>query len=81
MADENLSVISQAIEDATNDTGNAAGAPVVLFVRAEGFYPIELLDPARCGRTLAEQAADHAVLNPGTLRVEDITGNILWRPQ
>lgn len=51
--------------------------PVLIFIRAEGFYPIEALPD----RDLAQQAVDHAELNPGTLRVEDVDGNVLWRVQ
>lgn len=50
---------------------------VLIFVRADGWYPV----PALPDKPLAEQAADHAGLNPGTLRVEDIDGNVLWRRQ
>lgn len=52
----------------------AAHGEVVLFVRAEGFYPVQLsgLKPP------AVEAADHAALNPGTLRIEDMQGNVLW---
>lgn len=61
-------------------TDEARQCAIAVFFRAEGFYPIALLDPAECGKTLGQQAADHAELNPGTLRVEDINGAILWRP-
>lgn len=50
----------------------------VLFFREEGFYHIDLLDPATCGKSIVEQACDHAVINPGTLRVEDLEGHVLW---
>jgi hypothetical protein len=30
---------------------------------------------------MEEQAADHAELNPGTIRIEDIFGRDMWRPQ
>lgn len=46
---------------------------VVVFIRAEGFYPITV----RADESLAR----HAELNPGTLRIDDIDGNVLWRPQ
>ena len=46
---------------------------VVIFFRKEGFYPIEVRED--------EDLSKHAELNPGTLRIEDIDGNILWRPQ
>lgn len=54
---------------------------LAIFIREEGFYPIQFMDPAVCGKTMAQQAADHAELNPGTMRVEDVEGNILWRVQ
>jgi hypothetical protein len=46
----------------------------VIFFREEGFYPVEF-----CGvKSAPEEAADHAALNPGTLRVEDLDGTVLW---
>jgi len=47
---------------------------VVIFFRETGFYPIQLsgLKPS------AEEAADHAACNPGTLRVETLEGKVLW---
>lgn len=53
----------------------------VVFIRDTHFYPVELMEPTECGKTLEQQAADHAELNPGTVRVEDMLGNILWRRQ
>lgn len=50
---------------------------VMIFVRAEGFYPVQGV----LGIPLGEQAAEHAAINPGTLRVEDVDGNVLWRLQ
>lgn len=46
---------------------------MVIFHRAEGWYPIMVREN--------EDLAAHAELNPGTLRIEDTEGNILWRPQ
>jgi len=43
------------------------------FHRAEGWYPLELADD--------EDARKNAEFNPGTLRVEDIDGNVVWRQQ
>jgi hypothetical protein len=57
--------------------GMSEGMPILIFFRAEGFYPVEALPD----RDLKTQAADHAELNPGTLRVEDIEGNVLWQMQ
>ena len=47
---------------------------IAIFWRDEGFYPVQFsgLKPA------AEEAADHARLNPGTRRVETTDGEILW---
>jgi hypothetical protein len=50
-----------------------AGHYTYLFIRKEHFYPIELEDD--------EEARRHAELNPGTVRVEDIYGNVIWRQQ
>lgn len=55
---------------------NSACEPMI-FVRADGFYPVASVS----GRSLLDQAADHGALNPGTLRVEDMHGNVLWRLQ
>lgn len=41
--------------------------------RAGTFYIIDLPD--------TEDLSAHAEANPGTLRIEDVFGNILWRPQ
>jgi len=44
---------------------------IYIFHRAEGFYPLELLDD--------EQAIANACLNPGTLKVTNaITGKVVW---
>lgn len=45
-----------------------------IFFRDEGFYPVQfagIKPPER-------EAAEHAVLNPGTRRIEDADGNVLW---
>jgi len=47
---------------------------VMIFFREDRFYPIQ----GCLGRSLRDQAADHAKLNPGTLRIEDTKGNLLW---
>lgn len=58
---------------------NELGGPAetLIFFREDGFYPIQGMK----GIPLAKQAEDHAVLNPGTLRIEDFDGNVLWRLQ
>lgn len=43
---------------------------IYIFVRAEGFYPLVLHDDA--------DARVNAECNPGTLRVEDAKGRIVW---
>jgi hypothetical protein len=60
-------------------TAHALGGrdEIMIFVRATHFYPIQGV----LGVDLKKQAADHAELNPGTVRVEDLEGNVLWRPQ
>lgn len=51
-----------------------ATGETVIFFRENMFYPIQLsgLKPS------AEEAADHAACNPGTLRIESLTGELLW---
>lgn len=46
----------------------------VVFFRKEGFYPVELSGK----RPASDEVQDHVKLNPGTIRVEDLTGNELW---
>lgn len=41
-----------------------------VFVRADCFYVIAL--------AVDEDLNRHAELNPGTLRIEDLLGNVLW---
>ena len=50
---------------------------VMVFFREEGFYPVDAMP----GAPLEKQAEDPALLNPGTLKVEDLEGNVLWRLQ
>lgn len=47
-----------------------------VFIREETFYVIMTYED----EGFAELAA-HAALNPGTLRIQDVQGNVLWRPQ
>lgn len=44
-----------------------------IFFRAEGWYPVECKDDADVLR--------HVELNPGTLKVEDTSGRVVWRQQ
>lgn len=46
----------------------------VIFFREEGFYPVQLSGAV----PTAVEVLDHAALNPGTLRIEDMNGNVLW---
>lgn len=46
----------------------------VIFFRKEGFYQIQLSGL----KSVAEEVADHVALNPGTLRVEDFDGDVIW---
>ncbi len=52
----------------------AATGETVIFFREDGFYPIQLSGLKPSGI----EAAEHAELNPGTLRVEDLQGAVLW---
>lgn len=45
---------------------------VFLFFREGHFYPVEIP---------RDQVLANVELNPGTLKVEDIKGNIVWRLQ
>jgi hypothetical protein len=57
---------------------NQTTRAVMIFFRAGGmFYPVQ----ANPSEPLAVQAAKHAGLNPGTVRIEDAHGNVLWSLQ
>ena len=43
-----------------------------VFFRERGFYPLELLDD--------DDAKLNAERNPGTLKVEDHKGRVVWTP-
>lgn len=51
-----------------------ATGETVIFFRDGMFYPVTLsgLKPTTV------EAAEHAGLNPGTFRIEDMRGNVLW---
>ncbi len=55
----------------------------LVFFRKDGFYPMDI--PLMPGdlpdKTIEEIASDNAECNPGTIRVEDIHGRVLWRAQ
>lgn len=50
---------------------------ILVFIRESHFYLIQAVK----GVSLDQQARDNAELNPGTMRVEDKRGNVLWRLQ
>lgn len=43
---------------------------IYMFVRKDGFYPIELNSDL--------EAIANAIHNDGTIKVEDINGNVIW---
>lgn len=43
---------------------------VVIFFRKEGFYPVQFTPNCK--------VEDHVRLNPGTIRVEELNGKIIW---
>lgn len=49
----------------------------LIFIREDGFYPLDM--PFVPGKTVLEIARDNARCNPGTIRVENILGQVLWR--
>ena len=46
-----------------------------LFFRDGCFYPVQFSG----NKPPEREAAEHAVLNPGTIRIEDTEGNVLWQ--
>lgn len=46
-----------------------------VFVRKGTFYVVDTYEDEGFA-----ELAEHAALNPGTLRIEDTAGNVLWRP-
>jgi hypothetical protein len=49
------------------------GQTYAIFFREGCFYMVELAED--------DDLAEHARLNPGTLRIEDVHGNQLWPPK
>jgi hypothetical protein len=43
-----------------------------VFFRSDGFYIVEIPEK--------ETVEEHAILNSGTLKVEDIYGRVVWQP-
>ncbi len=43
-----------------------------LFFRENHFYPVELRDD--------DDAKKNAEINPGTIKVEDVAGRVVWKP-
>lgn len=50
---------------------------VVLFFREGGFYPVQLSGM----KATAEEVPDHVAINPGTVRVESLSGEVIWPPK
>jgi hypothetical protein len=61
------------IHEALSDEFHSTKRQTVIFFREGFFYPV-------MGRP-DEDWSKHAELNPGTLRIESMDGEILWRPQ
>lgn len=59
--------------EALSDEFRSTSRRTVIFFREGFFYPV-MVRPD-------EDLAKHVELNPGTLRIEDTDGNVLWRPQ
>ena len=59
----------------------------LVFFRMDGdeevFYPLDIppMPGDHPGRTIEEIARANAECNPGTIRVEDIDGHVLWQLQ
>ena len=53
----------------------------LVFFRQGFFYPMNIppMPGDHSGKTIEEIARDNAECNPGTIRVEDINGRILWQ--
>jgi len=52
----------------------------LVFFRREFFYSMNIPQmPGDRNKTIEEIARDNAECNPGTTRVEDINGHILWQ--
>lgn len=46
-----------------------------VFIREDVFYVVNTYEDDDYAKL-----AEHAALNPGTLRIEDLAGNVLWSP-
>ena len=46
-----------------------------VFFREDTFYLVNTYDDEGYA-----ELAEHARLNPGTIRIEDMSGNVLWSP-
>lgn len=51
-----------------------------IFFRKTGFYSIQLESPTQ-DKTDDEFAQDNALCNPGTVKVKDIFGNVIFTKQ
>lgn len=52
---------------------------IYIFFREDGFYPIEMPREMLEKHGEAKCIADNAILNKGTLKVEDIHGKVIWQ--
>lgn len=52
--------------------GNSQHRQVYIFFREGVFYPVSCDDDAEAKR--------HSEINPGTLKVEDVNGRLVWKP-
>jgi len=54
---------------------------LTIWRRGDGyFYPVEMMPPEECGKTIEAQVLEHVEMNPGTTGVDDMDGNPIWRP-
>lgn len=49
---------------------------IMIFFRDEGFYPLDLEIPK--GMRPYDVASAHAQTNPGTRRIENAEGEVIW---
>jgi len=53
-----------------DDLALLASYKTYIFFREEGWYPVECRDD--------DEVPEHVALNPGTLKVEDTHGRLVW---
>ena len=52
---------------------------ITIWHREDTFYPVEMMPPDVCGKSVEDQVLEHVALNPGTVRVDDFEGNPIWK--